>query len=339
MVSPVRFWPSAPFPRLQAGLGHSRAPLQPRPPAAETSHSGHRTMDGCERRRPLRPGSAPGTRSDRIMMKSNDLRLAIVLCGIVLTAACQSASPTAPTEPEPEPEPITLTGAWSGSAAGAFITSDAVTATLTQTDAAVTGDWSMPMPPALVVFGAPAEVDLSGPVTGTATGTTAELSFGFRDDVEVFRQYFAPGCALAVTVTSFTATTLEGTWSAQRPRARGRCRHGNPAATSRSPGSSGELARPGAASTADRRVSSCVPRGQRQRPPWRSHASSGDPPGLPSVPTADRRVPRRVASRGDTPGETPLRTATRREDPAGSGTGRSRSSSPCRPRGGRSSRC
>ena len=48
----------------------------------------------------------------------------------------------------------------------------------------------------------------SGPVTGTATDTTAELSFGFRDNVEVFRQYFVPGCALAVTVTSFTAATL-----------------------------------------------------------------------------------------------------------------------------------
>ncbi len=144
------------------------------------------------------------------MTKSSNLSLAVVLCGIVLTAACQSASPTAPTEPEPQP--VTLTGSWSGSAEGVIISSDAVTATLTQTDAAVTGDWSMPMPAILVGFGAPAEIDLSGPVTGTATDTTADLSFGFRDDVEVFRQYFAPGCALAVTVTSFTAMTLEGTW-------------------------------------------------------------------------------------------------------------------------------
>ena len=145
------------------------------------------------------------------MMKRSNFRLAIVLCGIVLTAACQSASPTAPTEPEPQP--VTLTGTWSGSATGNLIVSDAVTATLTQTDAAVTGDWSMPMPAILVGFGAPADVNLSGPVEGTATGTTAELSFGFRDDVEVFRQYFAPGCALSVTVTSFTATTLDGTWT------------------------------------------------------------------------------------------------------------------------------
>ena len=35
-------------------------------------------------------------------------RPALVLCGIVLVAACQSASPTAPTEPEPEP--VTLSG-------------------------------------------------------------------------------------------------------------------------------------------------------------------------------------------------------------------------------------
>ena len=42
------------------------------------------------------------------MTKSSNFSLAIVLCGIVLTAACQSASPTAPTEPEPQP--VTLTG-------------------------------------------------------------------------------------------------------------------------------------------------------------------------------------------------------------------------------------
>lgn len=146
------------------------------------------------------------------MTKSSNLSLAVFLCGIVLTAACQSASPTAPTDPEPDPEPVTLTGSWNGSADGLFIVSDDLSATLTQTDAAVTGDWSMPMPPLLVEFGAPAEVDLSGPVTGTATGTMADLSFGFRDDVEVFRQYFPEGCAISVTVTSFTATMLEATW-------------------------------------------------------------------------------------------------------------------------------
>jgi len=141
------------------------------------------------------------------MLKINDFRLALVLCGSLLAAACQSASPTAPTEPEP----VTLTGTWSGSATGNFISSDAVTTTLTQTDAAVTGEWSMPMPATLVAFGAPADVNLSGTVTGTATGTTADLSFAFAD-VEVFRQYFAPGCALSVTISSFTATMADATW-------------------------------------------------------------------------------------------------------------------------------
>ena len=145
------------------------------------------------------------------MIKSNDYRLALVLCGIVLAAACQSASPTAPTEPEPEPEP-TLQGMWSGSADGNFIASDSVTANLTQTDGAVSGEWRTPMPATLVAFGAPPNVDLYGPVTGTAAGTTAELSFAFTDEVQEFRRYFAEGCALSVTVTEFTATSMSATW-------------------------------------------------------------------------------------------------------------------------------
>ena len=75
----------------------------------------------------------------------------------------------------------------------------------------MTGEWSSPMPAILVGFGAPADVNLSGPVTGTVTGTTAELEFGFLD-IEVFRQYFAPGCALALTIASFTETAMDGTW-------------------------------------------------------------------------------------------------------------------------------
>ena len=140
-------------------------------------------------------------------MKKSNVGLAIPLCGALLAAACQSASPTAPTEPET----VTLTGTWSGSATGNFISSDSVTTTLTQTDAAVTGEWSMPMPTTLVAFGAPAEVNLSGTVTGTVTGATAELSFAFAD-VEVFRQYFAEGCALSVSISSFTATMADATW-------------------------------------------------------------------------------------------------------------------------------
>ncbi len=150
------------------------------------------------------------------MMKNNSFRLRIILFGTLLAAACDSASPTGPTttepEPEPEPEAVMLTGNWGGTFTGMFIASNAVTAALTQTDAAVTGDWSTPMPPTLVAFGAPDNVNLSGPVTGTVTGTTAELTFGFLD-IPVFRQYFAEGCALSLTVSSFTATTLEGTWA------------------------------------------------------------------------------------------------------------------------------
>ncbi len=148
------------------------------------------------------------------MMKISNFRWAIVLCGAVAAAACQSASPTAPTT---DPEPVTLTGAWSGTATGDFITSDQVTSTLTQTGAAVTGDWSMPMPAVLVAFGAPAQIPLAGPVTGDVTGTTANLVFGFN---EAFMSYLGPDCALSVTVSSFTETTMDAMWmttSCQEP--------------------------------------------------------------------------------------------------------------------------
>ena len=50
-----------------------------------------------------------------------------------------------------------------------------------------------------------------GDPTGTVTGTTAELSFGFA---AAFATYFgSTECAIAVTVTSFSRTTLEGTWT------------------------------------------------------------------------------------------------------------------------------
>ena len=154
------------------------------------------------------------------MTKNNNLHLAIVLCGTLLAAACQSASPTEPTPVEPEPQPVTLTGTWSGSFTGMLIVSDMVTAILTQTDNTVTGDWSSPMPMILVGFGAPAEVNLQGPVTGTVTGTMAELSFGFLA-IPAFEDYFAEGCALSLSVSSFTETMLDGTWttnmSCQRP--------------------------------------------------------------------------------------------------------------------------
>ena len=147
------------------------------------------------------------------MLKSNPARWAIILCFALLAAGCgDDDSPTAPTtvEPEPEPEPITLTGTWSGRVEGNLVTGEAM-AMLTQDGANVTGDWSMQMPAALVLVGAPAEVDLEGPVTGTVTDMTAALSFGF---LEAFTPYFgSPDCGIDVSVTSFDATTMEATWT------------------------------------------------------------------------------------------------------------------------------
>ena len=144
------------------------------------------------------------------MVKSNSARVAVILCFALVAAACgDDDSPAAPTTPEPEPEPITLTGSWSGRVEGAFVTGEAG-AELTQDGANVTGDWSMQMPAALVAFGAPAEVDLEGPVTGTVSGMTAALSFGFLD---AFATYFgSTECAIEVSVTSFDETTMEATW-------------------------------------------------------------------------------------------------------------------------------
>ena len=144
------------------------------------------------------------------MLKSNSARVAVILCFALVAAACGGDdSPAAPTTPEPEPEPITLTGSWSGRVEGNLVIGEA-NAELTQDGANVTGDWSMQMPAVLVAFGAPAEVDLEGPVTGTVTGMTAALSFGF---LEVFAPYFGnTECAIDVTVTSFDAMMLEATW-------------------------------------------------------------------------------------------------------------------------------
>ena len=149
------------------------------------------------------------------MMKSNSVRLAIFLCATLLVAACDSASPTAPTTPdpvEPEPEPVTLTGNWRGTFTGALISSDTVTAELTQTDTMVEGNWSTPMPATFVALGVPANLNLSGPVNGPATGTAAELTFGFIP-IAGLEPFFTPGCALSVSVSSVTATTMEGTWT------------------------------------------------------------------------------------------------------------------------------
>ena len=145
------------------------------------------------------------------MLKSNRGRLAVAICFALLAAGCgDDDSPTAPTNVEPEPEPITLTGTWSGRVEGNLVIGEAM-AMLTQDGANVTGDWSMQMPAALVAVGAPAEVDLEGPVTGTVTDMTAALSFGF---LEAFTPYFgSPDCGIDVSVTSFDATTMEATWT------------------------------------------------------------------------------------------------------------------------------
>ena len=143
------------------------------------------------------------------MIKNNEIRLSIVLCGALLAAACQDASPTAPTEPEPPAAPV-LTGSWSGTFEGSLVTG-ASQATFTQDGTAVTGEWSAPMPQPLVDLGAPAALPLSGPVTGTVAGTTADLTFGFS---EVYHAYLGtPDCGLAVSVTSFDATALAATWT------------------------------------------------------------------------------------------------------------------------------
>lgn len=147
------------------------------------------------------------------MFRNQFLRLLLLLVfGIALgAAACGDDGPTAPSDPDPDPtpEPATLTGSWSGQFTGALVAGDA-TVTLTQDGTAVTGDWSAPMPAALVAVGAPAGIDLAGPVTGTAADSTADLTFGFLD---VFSPYFGTTeCGLAVTVTSFDATSLEATW-------------------------------------------------------------------------------------------------------------------------------
>ena len=144
------------------------------------------------------------------MLKRNRAHWAILVCIVLLAAACGGDdSPTAPTtEPEPDPEPITLTGAWSGRVEGNFVTGDGRTE-LMQDGTGVTGDWSMQMPATLVALGAPAEAELAGSVTGTVMDMTAELSFS----LDGFPQYFPEGCAIDVSVTSFDEMTMEATWA------------------------------------------------------------------------------------------------------------------------------
>lgn len=140
------------------------------------------------------------------MTKSVPARMSGILCiGLAMAggAAACGDSPAGPSDT------VTLTGDWAGSFTGNVVEGDA-SAMFTQDDAQVTGDWTAPMPAPLVALGAPAAVPLAGPVMGTADGTTAELEFAF---IEAFHSYFqGPDCALAVSVSSFSATTLTATW-------------------------------------------------------------------------------------------------------------------------------
>ena len=165
-------------------------------------------VSGVDRyRERVRHGKASG----RFTLKSDSARFLFVLCLVALgDAACgDDSSPTTPTPAAPPaPAPVTLTGVWVGPVDGQLISSDSATADLAQSASTVTGEWSatVRLPP---VPGAPAEVPLSGPVTGTATGTTAELAF----EILGFPEYFAEGCAIDVSVTSFDQTTMQADWT------------------------------------------------------------------------------------------------------------------------------
>lgn len=149
------------------------------------------------------------------MFKRNRALWAVVFCFALLGAACgDDDTPAAPTPtpdptPTPEPDPVTITGNWHGEFEGALVAGEAFV-NLEQSGMNVTGDWSAPMPEPLVALGAPADIDLAGPVEGTVSGTTAELEFGF---LEVFHVYFGgPDCGLHVDVESFTEDELEADW-------------------------------------------------------------------------------------------------------------------------------
>ena len=149
------------------------------------------------------------------MFKSNRVLWVGILCFALLGAACgdDDPAPTAPTPvepPAPTPEPVTMiTGDWHGEFEGTLVAGEAF-AMLEQNGTDVTGDWSAPMPEPLVALGAPATIDLAGPVTGTVSGSTADLEFAF---LEAFHLYFGgPDCVLDVHITSFTEDELEGTW-------------------------------------------------------------------------------------------------------------------------------
>jgi len=146
------------------------------------------------------------------MFKSNLAKWAVILCFALLGAGCGGDdSPTAPTpttpEPEPEPEPVTITGDWHGEFEGNLVAGEAF-AMLEQNGMDVTGEWSAPMPAALMAVSG-RDDELQGPVTGTVMDSTAELEFAF---LAVFHPFVGPDCHLHVDVEMFTEDELEGTW-------------------------------------------------------------------------------------------------------------------------------
>lgn len=140
-----------------------------------------------------------------MISKRNGRLLAAVICFSLLTVACgdDSSGPTAPSAP-------TLTGNWAGSFMGNLVSGEGQMM-LTQEGTNVTGEWSAPMPAALVAQGAPAGTNLAGPVSGSVDGTTATLTLGFLEAFVVFLGN--PDCGLAVDVTSFSETSLEGSYT------------------------------------------------------------------------------------------------------------------------------
>ena len=146
------------------------------------------------------------------MSRSNRARVALLLSLTLLACSCADDGPTAPTAPRADDgrELIVLTGTWSGTFEGTLFSGDGQ-ALLTQTGTTVSGDWSAPMPAPLVALDAPADIDLAGPITGTATATTAVLSFGFFEALAVY--FGGTDCALDVNVTSFNRTMMEATWT------------------------------------------------------------------------------------------------------------------------------
>ena len=140
------------------------------------------------------------------MLKHSSIGLVAVLC-LALVSPHAATDSSTPTEPTPE---VTLTGTWGGMFSGALVSGEGEMI-LAQDGTTVTGQWSAPMPTQFVALGAPADLDLAGPVTGTVSGTTATLALRL---LEAFALFVGNAeCGLDVNVTSFSQTSLEATYT------------------------------------------------------------------------------------------------------------------------------